>query len=240
MTDEQWSARRTSFGSQADAYSYGRPSYPSEAVRWVLPGSATTVLDLGAGTGKVTATLLELGIDVIAVEPLAEMRALIPAAATAIDGSAEQIPLDDACVDAVVVGQAFHWFDPHRALPEIARVLRPGGTVGLLWNLADDRVDWVAQVCEVIGDEARVSLTSPDPTPPYAGTDELSTPERRVFPHTQDYDADRICAMWSSFSGTILMTEAERAARLDAVRRMLPAGAFAYPLVCECWRGERR
>ena len=105
MTD-QWAERATSFGSEAQAYAYGRPTYPVEAVQWALPDGARTVLDLAAGTGKLTQRLLELGLDVIAVEPSDEMRAFVPNEARALAGSAEAIPLSPASVDAVVVSHA--------------------------------------------------------------------------------------------------------------------------------------
>src|SRR5205814_6784395 len=108
MTGSDWDARRIAFGHQADAYAFGRPSYPDEAVGWVLPDGARVALDLAAGTGRLTERLLARGLDVIAVEPLAEMRAHIPTAATTMAGTAEQIPVDDGAVDCVVVGQAFH------------------------------------------------------------------------------------------------------------------------------------
>src|SRR4051794_39928335 len=135
MTDEIWSTRRTSFGSAADAYATGRPSYAEAALDWALPSSATRVLDLAAGTGRLTQQLLARGVKMVAVEPDDAMRAHVPSAATVLAGTAEDIPLDEASVDAVVVGQAFHWFDAPRAMPEIRRVLRPGGVLGVLWNL---------------------------------------------------------------------------------------------------------
>ena len=236
---EQWAARARSFGSEAEAYAYGRPSYPVEAVRWLLPDDATTVLDLGAGTGKLTQRLLELGVDVVAVEPLDEMRALIPAPARAIAGTAESIPLPDASVDAIVVGQAFHWFDAARALPEIARVLRPGGTIGLLWNMDDDRVPWVAQLCDLTGSEARASAIVAEPTPPYAGNDVLATAVHRLFDYEESYDADRLAAMIASRSQTILLPPGDRDRLLDQVRALAPPAPFSFPSVCQCFRGER-
>lgn len=108
-----------------------------------------TVLDLGAGTGKLTRVLADSGYQVIAVEPSAPMREALAVAlpgTRVMDGSAENIPLDDGSVDAVVIGQAYHWFDPEIANPEMARVLRPGGVLGLIWNLLDERTGWIAQL----------------------------------------------------------------------------------------------
>jgi len=235
---EQWTARAQSFGSEADAYAYGRPSYSIEAVRWVLPEATRTVLDLGAGTGKLTERLLELGLDVVAVEPLDAMRALIPAGAHAMSGSAESIPLTDASVDAVVVGQAFHWFDTARALPEMARVLRPGGTVGLLWNLDDDRVPWVARLADLTGNEARVSALT-EAQPPYDGRSDLATPVHRTFDYAEEYDQRRLLAMIASRSQTILLPAEERERLFEAVREIAPPAPFSFPSVCQCWRGER-
>ena len=124
------------FSRSAEAYERGRPEYPAAAVACVisrLPAGAR-VLDLAAGTGKLTRPLLAAGLSVLAVEPVAEMRSALPAAARPMPGTAEAIPVDDAAVDAVTVGQAFHWFDGDAALAEIHRVLRPDGLLALLWN----------------------------------------------------------------------------------------------------------
>ena len=150
--------RARAFGAEAEAYELGRPGYPRAAIEFCIGERPQRVLDLGAGTGKLTAELLALGHEVVAVEPLEPMRARIPAEAEALDGSAESIPLEDASVDAVAVGQAFHWFDQAAALAEIVRVLRPGGSLGLLWNLLDDDVPWVAAVADAFDAEDRASL----------------------------------------------------------------------------------
>ena len=148
----------SSFGAAAAAYAEHRPDYAPAAVRWALelaPGPR--VLDLGAGTGKLTATLVALGAEVIAVEPdpamLTELRRALPAV-RALPGSAEAIPLPDASVDAVLAGNALHWFDMAVAGPEIARVLVPGGILAGLWNVMDNRVDWVAGLERVSGSAA--------------------------------------------------------------------------------------
>jgi ubiquinone/menaquinone biosynthesis C-methylase UbiE len=161
--------RARSFGAIAETYDRGRPGWPAEAIEWLLGTEPLEVLDLGAGTGKLTAALLAAGHSVTALEPLAEMRAVLaarvgatigtdagvpgadggapsgtdPAAeVTVIDGRAEEIPLPDDSVDAVVAGSAFHWFDRDPTLDEIVRVLRPPGVFGLLGNRYDTSIDW--------------------------------------------------------------------------------------------------
>ncbi|MEU6265183.1 class I SAM-dependent methyltransferase [Saccharopolyspora shandongensis] len=149
----------SSFGAAATAYAAHRPDYAQAAVRWALdePAPGLRVLDLGAGTGKLTATLVGVGADVTAVEPdpamLTELRRALPDV-RALPGSAEAIPLPDASVDAVLAGNAMHWFDMAVAGPEIARVLVPGGILAGLWNVMDDRVDWVAGLARVSGSAA--------------------------------------------------------------------------------------
>lgn len=158
-----------SFGSAAAAYERGRPSYPPEAIDWLLPTGARNVLDLGAGTGKLTTRLVERGLDVVAVDPIPEMlevlRASLPKTLVLL-GTAEEIPLEDNSVDAVLVAQAWHWVDPTRAIPEVARVLRPGGRLGLVWNTRDERLGWVRELGDIIGrdgDPARDKATLPEP-----------------------------------------------------------------------------
>jgi SAM-dependent methyltransferase len=153
-----WDSRRTSFGSVAAQYAALRPSYPDDAVRFLLGDVPRRVLDLGAGTGLLTERLVAAGHEVVAVDPSAEMLAELSARLPDVEvqvGSAERIPLPDGDVDAVVAGQAAHWFDPARAAPEIRRVLRPGGVVGLVWNARDESVPWVGALGELLADEAR-------------------------------------------------------------------------------------
>jgi SAM-dependent methyltransferase len=168
------------------------------------------------------------------------MRAEIPPRANAVDGTAESIPLADGFVDAVTVGQAYHWFDPPAALAEMARVLRPEGTIGLFWNTLDDSVPWVAELAEVIAAEERASYLQTDPRPAWTGAPLLSEPEREIFAHAPLYDGDRLEAFIVSRSQTILMPAGERASMLERVRAIMPGGQFALPLVCEAWRGTRR
>jgi SAM-dependent methyltransferase len=153
----------------AAAYERGRPSYPPDAIDWLLPAGAHNVLDLGAGTGKLTTRLVERGLDVVAVDPIQEMlevlRTSLPET-PALLGTAEEIPLQDNSVDAVLVAQAWHWFDPARAISEVARVLRPGGRLGLVWNTRDERLGWVRELGRIIGrggDPLRSTTTLPAP-----------------------------------------------------------------------------
>jgi SAM-dependent methyltransferase len=153
---DAWGADRN-----ASSYERGRPSYPTTAVeqlaRTLTIGPGRTVVDLGAGTGKFTRLLAATGATVVAVEPQAAMRdellaSLVPASASVsiLDGGAESIPLPDASVDVVCAATAFHWFDHEVAMPEIARVLRDGGGLGLIWNERDERVPWVREMTEII------------------------------------------------------------------------------------------
>ena len=146
------------FQRGSGAYERGRPSYPADAVARIVAelgiGPGTTVVDLAAGSGKFTRLLTPTGATVMAVEPMPAMREQLVAATPgvdAIDGTAEAIPLPDGSVDAVTVAQAFHWFDHQRALNEIARVLRPGGGLAMLWNRRDETVPWVRRMSELVG-----------------------------------------------------------------------------------------
>jgi len=147
------------FGDNADAYEAARPSYPAEAVAHIVGhgqiGPGRRVLDLAAGTGKLTRLLAPSGAHIVAVEPIAAMRdrlaALLPDVEVH-DGTAEDLPLADRSVDAVTVAQAFHWFDPTLALAEVRRVLRPGGHLFLVWNTRDRRHDWVRTFGDLLVD----------------------------------------------------------------------------------------
>jgi SAM-dependent methyltransferase len=149
------SARR-GFQRQAEAYERGRPGYPPPAIEWLLGeldvGTGSTVVDVGAGTGKLTRALLPSGASLIAVEPVAAMRGVLERelpTATALDGTAESLPVDSAAADAIVVGQAFHWFDASAALTEFHRVLRPAGRLGLIWNVRDRRQELQRAIDEI-------------------------------------------------------------------------------------------
>jgi len=162
----------TSFGRAAATYEAGRPEYPAEAVSWLLaPVTGTSsrprVADVGAGTGKLTRALTALGAEVTAVDPdpamLATLRESLPGVPT-FAGTAEALPLPDGSVDAVVLGQAWHWVDPVAGSAEAGRVVRAGGVLGLVWNLRDDSVPWVGRLTAVMGgSHAETMLSAGDP-----------------------------------------------------------------------------
>lgn len=176
MTDPQRN-RSLSFGSAAAAYERGRPSYPPEAIDWLLPDNARQVLDLGAGTGKLTTRLVERGLDVVAVDPIPEMLEVLHSSlpqTRALLGTAEEIPLPDNSVDAVVVAQAWHWVDPDRAIPEVIRVLRPGGSLGLVWNIRDERLGWVRELGQIMGSDGDTNWFDVTLPPPFGALEHTS------------------------------------------------------------------
>ena len=233
----------SSFGAAAAAYERGRPPYPAEAVDWLLPGGASRVLDLGAGTGKLTRQLHDRGLDVIAVEPSEGMREqltrAVPGAAVHA-GSAEEIPLPDNSVDAVLVAQAWHWVDRSRAVPEVARVLVPGGRLGLVWNIRDEREDWVAELGRILHDPGEHQRQDRGIIgPPFGPV------EHRAVEWTHQLSRDELIDLAASRSYVITMPDQERAAVLAGVahladRRLGPAavGELVLPYVTECYRAE--
>lgn len=259
MATDEWVRRGSSFGAVAAAYAEHRPDYPEAAVRWCLAPAgpdvgALRVLDLGAGTGKLTALLATLGAAVTAVEPdgsmLAELARALPSA-RALPGSAEAIPLPDRAVDAVVCGQAMHWFDMPRALPEIARVLVPGGVLAGLWNSDDDRVDWVAGLQRAAEGAAAPSLSLRRSEAVRFATDQFGMDlfmpvERAEFDNGQRRTADSLIATIATHSKLLVMEPAERDRILAQLRSYLAArpetsdGEFTLPMVTSVIRSVRR
>ncbi|MCW3813097.1 class I SAM-dependent methyltransferase [Micromonospora sp. DR5-3] len=194
MTDP---TQALSFGVAAAAYDRFRPRYPEAALRWALDGLATParVVDLGAGTGILTRGVLALGHDVVPVEPDPEMRAQLAVATpgtTPLAGTAEAVPLPDGSADAVLAGQAYHWFDKEPAHAAIARVLRPGGTFAPIWNTRDDRVGWVAE----LGRVAHLGDTAGDVTEKYGDFGPAFEPvELGEFAHTTTLTPDEVIGM---------------------------------------------
>lgn len=252
--DDLWGRRASSFGDQSAAYAAHRPDYAEAAVSWALEPVAgpdqVRVLDLGAGTGKLTAVITRLAapdpggrLSVVAVEPdpamLAELRRGQPGVRS-LPGKAEDIPLPDASVDAVLCGQAAHWFDMDLALPEIARVLTPGGVFAGLWNLDDDREEWVAGLSRVCGLSSTLSswMAEPHDWPGPATGSELFRPAGHAeFEHGQLRTADSLVATIATHSRQLVMDPGERRLLLDRVRDYLRSrpeialGEFRVPML---------
>ncbi|MEV8264155.1 class I SAM-dependent methyltransferase [Microbacterium sp. NPDC077057] len=212
-----------SFGAAAGSYEAGRPEYPFEAVAWMLEpmaDGARRVADVGAGTGKLTRALVAAAdAEVVAIDPdpamLAALREAVPGVPTFV-GTAEELPLPDASVDAVVLGQAWHWVEPVAASAEIGRAVRPGGVLGLVWNLRDERVDWVRRLTDIMhGSNAEIMLAAGDPVvaEPFGALAqerwEWSRPMTRELLHR----------MAASRSAVITADEAEK----DRIRREMDA-----------------
>jgi SAM-dependent methyltransferase len=244
-------SRARSFGAAAAAYAQHRPGYPAAAVEWALEPLADQarprLLDLAAGTGKLTEALLPRGT-VTAVEPdpamLAELRARFPAV-IAHEGTAEAIPLPDACVDAVLVGQAWHWFEPERAYPEIARVLRPGGLLAALWNADDGHVEWVRGFHDA-GQWVSTVVRTPDEEPGLPSHPAFEPDGFAQFANPVPTTVEGLVAILRTHSWALTSEPAEREAAFDRVRAYLAtrpetsSGEFDLPLITDVVRAVRR
>ncbi len=210
--------RARSFGLVAEEYERGRPSYPLAAIHWLLGDQALDVVDLGAGTGKLTSALVAAGHRVVAVEPVDQMRAILSEQvpeARVVAATAEATGLPAASADAVVAGAAFHWFDRARTFPEITRVLRPAGTLGLLGNGFDSSVSWVRRLQEILGGPR---LGRPGHWP---SEDELlawfDETDERQFELDHRVDRKRLLDLAVSRSSVALLAAGEREALLGRV-----------------------
>jgi SAM-dependent methyltransferase len=205
-----------SFGRVVDAYDRARPSYPREAAAWLVGREAATVLELGAGTGKLTAQLVDLGHDVVATDPdqamLSRLARNLPEVRT-IKASAEELPVGDRAFDAVVAAQAFHWFDLDRALPEIARALKAGGRIGLVWNQRDESVPWVRRLGTIIGTQEQLD----EPAQALADSGLFGEVEVASYAHWQQIDRKSIQDLVLSRSNVAVLDEDGRAAKLAEV-----------------------
>jgi len=272
VTDDSERLRRgSSFGAAAGAYDEHRPGYPEAAIRWALePVTAGTVagdipggdglaglpvLDLGAGTGILTAQLVRLGLAVAAVEPDPAMLGTLRRRLTsvpAMDGTAESIPLPDASVRAVLCGQAMHWFDLERSLPDIARVLSPGGVLAALWNTDDDRADWVAGLHAAAEGAAGPAVSSYRAQTVNAwfgkasGSAAFEPTEIEDFPHGYARTADSLVAAFATHSKFLVMPSDQRERVLGQVRSYVRSrpetsgGEFTMPMVTSVLRTTRK
>jgi SAM-dependent methyltransferase len=245
-------SRRLSFGSVATDYDRYRPPPPPQALDWLIPSGAQAILDLAAGTGVVTRELIGRAARVIAVEPDERMRAVLAdrcPQAEVLAGRGEDIPLPAASVDAVVISAAWHWLDPARAVPEITRVLRPGGRLGVIWISRDDRVPWVEEFNAFaresreadspeggLGDRRRRRRVEFPPGTP------LSSAEERLVEFSVPMTKDQLVGLLGTYSGIITLEDDARADFSRRVRAFLdrqPWDRVDLPLICRCLRSTR-
>jgi SAM-dependent methyltransferase len=239
--DAQIEQRRLSFGPAADLYDAARPSYPAEAVRWMLGEAPCRVVDLGAGTGIFSRLLASLGHDVVAVEPDEGMRNKLAArspALTTLAGSAEAIPLPDGSVDAVTAAQSHHWFDNETAHAAIARVLRAGGVFAAIWNVRDESVPWVKELSQLL--DRRDTLAHREGRKNFGPL--FAAPEQTEFSHRVEYTAETLVSLARSRSRYLVATEHEQREIIAAVRALterLPE-RFELPYITVAVRAVRR
>ncbi|OBK36943.1 SAM-dependent methyltransferase [Mycobacterium sp. 1165196.3] len=250
MTDRH--ERAMSFGSIAEDYDGLRPQPPQQAVDWLLPSDCELAVDVGAGTGLFTRTLVGRAAQVVAVEPDARMRAVLAERSPgvrAVVGTGESIPLPDNSADAVFVSSAWHWMDPDRAVPEIGRVLRDRGRFGLIWTSRDRDVDWVRDL-EVLPKDDTSELDAPDRFRRRHENVVLPDPQifhnvaRETFDFVRTMTVDDIVAMLATYSRVIIASPDDRAQRLDNARAILTerfpgADVIDVPMQSRCWRADR-
>lgn len=259
MDRDEFARRRQVFGRAVDDYDRTRPTYPTDAVAWCLgePTGPLDVADVGAGTGKLTAVVLAAGHRVVAIEPDDTMRSRLAAQLDSrrdgggvLDvraGAAEDLPLADRSVDAVVAGQAWHWFDHDAVGRELARVVRPGGTAAAVWNSRDEDVDWVRAWSELVEEGAHptgrklVAEQGPSFGPAF------DPPEVATFHHQPQLTPDDVVTLAASRSYTISLPDDRRAELLGAVADLVAthpdlAGRdmVALPYRVDCHRATRR
>jgi SAM-dependent methyltransferase len=240
-----------SFGSIAEDYDGLRPQAPQEAVGWLVPPGCEVAVDVGAGTGLFSRTLVGKATEVIAVEPDARMRKVLTERSPgvrALEGRGESIPLPDAAADAVFVSSAWHWMDHDRALPEIGRVLRDGGRLGLIWTSRDREVDWVRDLGRLPGqdleevqsaDRFRQRLDFDLPEPQI-----FHNVAREVFRFVRTMTVEDAVAMLGTYSRAIIASPDDRAqtfadARAALEARFPGADMVDIPMRAWCWRADR-
>jgi SAM-dependent methyltransferase len=254
--------RSMSFGAIADDYDRLRPPPPEAAVDWLVPEGCQVAVDLGAGTGLLSRALARRVPRVIAVEPDERMAAVLRARDPAIEvaqGRGEAIPLPDASADGVFVSSAWHWMDPERAVPEIARVLRDGGRFGVIWTSRDHEVDWVRELHRLREpDQHREPGQPAEPAGPDAqerprarrrevtlpGGSPFGAAETASFAFRRAMTISDIVAMLGTYSGLITASPQDRTATFARLRAALGqwfpgTGEIDMPMRSVCWRADR-
>jgi len=237
----------------ADDYDRTRPSPPDEALDWLVPENCEIAVDLAAGTGLFTRALQRRARQVIAVEPDDRMRAVLAARSPgvrAVAGRGEDIPVPDATADGVFISSAWHWLDPGQAVPEIARVLRDGGRLGVIWTSRDRRADWVADL-DLSGRPRAVQPADRAGSRPRR-RHEVTLPEGAPFENissasfefTRTMTVDDAVGWLATYSGVITAPAEEREARLARgrealLRRAGEDGMIKFPMRSGCWRADR-
>jgi SAM-dependent methyltransferase len=258
LQDENTAVLRGAFGAVAGEYDRLRSGPPPEALDWMLPPDATDALEIGAGTGILTRLLVERVAHVTAVEPDDRMRAVLAATAAGADvqaGVAEALPAADSSCDVVIAASAWHWVEEARAVPEVARVLRPGGRLALVWSGPDRSVDWMRSLWAggiVFEPEERdavdqgrrrrrvVNLEAGGPSPFYE-------PETSLFRWTKPMTREDLVALCGTYSVVITMDDDARERHLNAMRRFLDEQEFLsgrdvidVPMRAYCFRADKR
>lgn len=258
MIDDEWQRHARSFRGDMAAYARSRPGYPEAALDWLLPVGAVDVIDLGAGTGQLTRSLLagsSRGLRVTAVDPSPGMRAALTTALPGLpvlDGSGEDLPVPDASQDAVLCAQAWHWVDPVRAGAEVARVLRPGGLLGLVWNTRDETGRWTAEFGDLLRGSGEDAAPGRSPTGSAGGNGDpdvgpLFTLEHGPdVPWTQHLEPDGLVDLAASRSYLLVQEEVDRVPVLVAVADLArrwaastPSGLVELTYVTRSWRSRR-
>jgi SAM-dependent methyltransferase len=252
--DEQRKRRAVSFGQVAEEYDRFRPEPPVAAIDWVLPADAKTIAEIGAGTGALTRCLVDRVDEVYAIEPDPRMRAVLQLRAPgvhALQGRGEEIPLDDGSVDAVLAASSWHWVNQAEGFAEVARVVRPGGVIGLLWTGPDRSVPWMARVMAggaALSEEERraeevARLRRHRPEVPEGAP--FSPHEVQVFRETRLVAPRELVGLAGTYSAAIDLDPDAREQFLATVEQFVRRevatvdGKIELPIGCVAWRAAR-
>ena len=254
--------RARSFGSIAEDYERWRPGVDPAVAEWFVPDPIGRAVDVGAGTGKLARLLVGRAAEVVCVEPDERMRAVLARSvpeATVLEGAGEHIPVEDASADAVLISSAWHWMNHAATAAEVARVLRPGGTLGVVWSGVDWTSEWFREVrARVEADQTARPSGLITALVDRASTDDnthvlelptdapFSAPERRWVSWDLPMSADELVGLLGTVSGVIVLPEDRRRAVIAEVRDALRTygdldgdATVSLPFRADCWRARR-